>query len=203
MGRTSKQDDSLSSLSLEDIKKREVECNDDFHNLMYELSQLVERVRQIFGYSRVKFAQLLGLSVFQYYRFIDPTPDNCNPYVLAIYRFCYIFGYDLQSLHKHSRKTAEATDNALLEFAANLGNVPDTDLEHIIDVIKESDDMYYSIKNQVVASITTYMQERKKVANAFDERIKDMERTTPEAIIADTDDAADCDTVIIDEAKLQ
>lgn len=100
MGRTSKQDDSLSSLSLEDIKKREVECNDDFHNLMYELSQLVERVRQIFGYSRVKFAQLLGLSVFQYYRFIDPTPDNCNPYVLAIYRFCYIFGYDLQSQQK-------------------------------------------------------------------------------------------------------
>ena len=132
-------------------------CNNRFEGITKDIAAIMESTRYTYGYSLNQFATLLGLSNYQYSRFLK---KGTSDYVIrAIFKFCYIFDYDLQSLSK-SIISVKDMDDSLMEIAVSLGAVPDNLIEKFVDVIKESPDMSPVDKRQVGVALQTYINKR-------------------------------------------
>ena len=137
-----------------------------FDKLVQNIGIIMENTRQTYGYSQRKFSDMLGISFFQYRRLL--TGEAQHDILKGIFKFCYVFGYDLQSLSKNGLSTQD-TDMALLEVASSFGSVPDATFADIVKAITQSNAMRTQEKNMVVNAIYVYLAERAKFQAALSE----------------------------------
>lgn len=138
-----------------------------FDKLVQNIGIIMENTRQTYGYSQRKFSEMLGISFFQYRRLL--TENAQHDVLKGIFKFCYVFGYDLQSLSQNGLSTQD-TDMALLELASSFGSIPDATFDDIIKAITQTDAMNSKEKNSVVNAISIFMAERKKFQSALSEK---------------------------------
>lgn len=174
----------------DDLRHRIKQSTSKFESLLADIGATMERTRQTYGFVQSEFADMLGLSKYQYSRFLQSSSEQTI--TKAIFIFCYVFGYDLQALSK-SNVTARATDTALMEVAASLGGIPDDTITAIIDLVKRSDEMRASEKKQVEAALTAYVAERQKFKSGMSKLdFSSSSATSP------TSTSDDVSTIIVD-----
>lgn len=138
-----------------------------FDKLIRNIGIIMERTRQAYGYNQKRFSEMLGISFYQYRRFLT---DNAQYDVLkGVFKFCYVFGYDLQSLSQSEHSTRDV-DMALLEAAASFGSVPDEVFAEIIETLRQSNKIRTQEKNQVINALSVYLAERTKFQNSLSEK---------------------------------
>lgn len=167
------------------------ECNNRFHSLVKDVIILMENTRITYGYTQTDFANLLGLSLHRYTRFMRKlTADDL---IGAIFKFCYIFGYDLQSLNKTSM-SAKDVDTALLETASAFSSLPDDIIKELIELIEESKEMRRPDKRRAIEALSLYTSVRSQFLHDLEN--KDFTDIPPEddehaAKSSDDDEPAD------------
>lgn len=172
-------------------------CNELFKSLIPDICVLMEKTRHTYGYSQTNFAALLGLSLSQYIRFLQKGSNI--PSISAIFKFCYIFGYDLQTLEK-TAVTSKELDDTLLELAASFGAVPDKTMQQIIDVVNQAKGMRVADKTRTIAALSNYVNIRTQFYKELEKKnFDDISLDNKDAAGSTNDIADDTEDVVTDE----
>lgn len=154
-----------------------------FEKIVTSIAAIMENTRYTYGYSLNKFANLLGLTNYQYTRFLK---KGTSDYVIrAIFKFCYIFDYDLQTLAKPKHSFVQDMDEALMEIGVSFGSVPDELIQEFADKLKESQEMHPADKRRAVAALQTYIERRQGFYDSL--KSKDFSEVSDNGKSTDTD----------------
>ena len=139
------------------FKKRSERCDTFMGNMEQDIMGTIEHTRIKFGLTRADMSMLLGIPSSSYTHYIKNKRDFRN--VTLMLRFCYIFGYDLETLVTSS-KTVVDNDSATIEMGARLAVLSDESLEELKSSIQKLNEKNHTRK-ALIAVISAYQETRK------------------------------------------
>lgn len=139
------------------FKTRAEQCDALMENIERDILNTIEHTRIKFGLTRTDMSILLGIPTSSYTHYIKDKRDFRN--VPLMLRFCYIFGYDLETLVTSSKMVLD-NDSATLEMGARLAVLSDESLEQLKSSIKGLNEANHTQK-ALISAISAYQETRK------------------------------------------
>lgn len=156
---------------LELFKKRAERCDSLMEDIERDIMSTIEHTRVKFGFTRNDMSMLLGIPSSSYTHYINDKRAFRN--VPLMLRFCYIFGYDLESLVTSS-KTVLDNDSATVEMGARLAVLSDESLEQLKTSIKSLDEGAH-IRKGLISVISAYQETRKDFLVAAENQVSQLD----------------------------
>lgn len=139
------------------FKSRAERCDILMENIEQDIMNTIEHTRVKFGLTRNDMSMLLGIPSSSYTHYTNSNRSFRN--VPLMLRFCYIFGYDLESLITSSKIVLD-NDSATVEMGARLAVLSDESLDQLKADIKNLHEEPH-IRKGLASVISAYQETRK------------------------------------------
>ncbi len=136
--------------------QRAQRCDDLFKDIDCNITTIIEATRVKYGFTRDEYSKLLGVSPSTYTSSVNKWKRIKSP--IAILRFCYIFGYDLETLVASPIITI-TNDFAVTELGVRVSGLSDKSLTKMVEYIDSLDESKEVRKGFSIA-IEAYKQSR-------------------------------------------
>lgn len=164
---------STQNITNDDILRRSKSVSIILDDIENKIVSTIETVRVSYGYSLKQFSELMGMSYDQYYRKLNRstkkyvTGKKALPFSASdLIRFCYIFGYDLETVVSNDSAPLFSSEQALLEFAMQIASLNDAALQEISDTISNSANLGKEQKRMSTIAIREFVKYRDEVKNS-------------------------------------
>lgn len=194
-------DNSIQKLTIEELQKRIQSI--DALNISYDYVELMEATRIVYGISVQDWCRLLDISLGMYYGLLSVAPGYSRPtatknlkMIASVFRFCYIFGYDISGISKGFSEQRESYITSFEEVALWFSKFSDETLLAIIKTVGHSNEPKI-FRSRCIAGIKKYIKARKTFSETTSgEAASDTSKSSD-------DNAKDDDSVVITDSELE
>ena len=184
-------DYNVPELTTEELQKRIRKI--DTMDLSYGYVQLMEATRVKYGLSIYDWCRVIGITPSVYSGLLAVKPGYARngtknlTIIASIFRFCYIFGYDLTGVAKEFATQREELSFSFDEISLWLSKFSDETLLSIADTIHSSNEPKLS-RSRSITAIKNYIEARNNISahskvNTDSESAENNSRTSDDTVI--------------------
>lgn len=140
-----------------EFKYRSEHCDEYLGDINAGIINVMESTRKLYKIPLKVFASLIGLPYASYHRIVTGKGVGAN--YSWIFRFCYIFGYDLETFNNSQLFIAEQ-DKAVLELGIRFGGLSDATIDAIVTLLKSNVDSSRRSRDELSDTLKMYKRNR-------------------------------------------